>query len=518
MDIGILVATGALALAGDTPVFPSLAVELKQDTTVIATRRVTPTASFAEYSLGLTAGERASITNYAALRYSFTAGGRQIVVSWADLNAPASVDATVAPSVGAMAVGELTPSLSAASSPQSASPPAGALALDATTPVVPTMVARLEWSSLGIPPWSTAAEREVHLTSSFTSYDFALTAGERAAITSYGYFRLLLIADGKQASVSWAEVEFPADLGPLTVSPGAGELALAGETIITPYTVSPGTGAMVLARAADVYTKVRLYQDTTLIAERRLGQNADIETESFDLTTEEVALITDWTDLEIELVCDVTQNSVSWLALETPDRGVYPAAGSLAFAGVAPLPSQAGQGAPSAEAMAFSGTTPTVTLAHLRYPAVATLALDGALPVLAAGPVPTVIPVGLGEMDMAGEAGTAFQPVSNPVPADALAFAGAAPTMVRDHIVTPTAGSMAFDGILPTAYIWSVLAPVEVPNTGDLEMIGTVPSITQAPVGPVALFWGGEYLTVAGCASATLVSARITGETLEYVT
>lgn len=106
---------GALQLTGASPTTQIVAATavLKQGTTTIASRSLAgATTSYATSAFALTDEERALVTDWTALRVHLSATGRQLEVSWVELEAPGSAGIkTASPGVGELRVVGAAPTL-----------------------------------------------------------------------------------------------------------------------------------------------------------------------------------------------------------------------------------------------------------------------------------------------------------------------------------------------------------------------------------------------------------------------
>lgn len=531
-------AAASMALSGQTVAIPTLTVDLRENDTVRATRYVSLTSAEATSKFALTAEEAAAIVAWDQLRYTFTANSGQVQVSWAEVEAPAAETALAeSPTVGALSLAGLQPAVAQTAPGLTCSPASGALALAGDAPTLPSLTFTLLCGDTEI------ASQTVPLYAGLSEQSFALDASEVAAITNWGALRFSFVANVQQAQVTWAELETPAAAEAGVFTPAAASLAFAGDIPVlsysTPITVSPDLGAMAFEGTAISYQRIQLWMGPsatgTLIAERVLEFTDAFATYEFVLSSAEVAEITDWSDLHLVVVADLYAQTISWLEVEVPEAGNATSAGTLAFAGLAPLPFADAVDAVTAGSFAVTGTTPTIQRTYLVTPGAGalsfvgtepapvgvadpprgTLALTGLSPTIATDQPSVARTPTAGTLALSGVAPSALQALSEAPTAGAFAFASDAPTLGLSCL--ETAGALALSGIAPLVSVSSTAAVVVAPDVAELAFVGLIPTITQAPVGPEALRWGSEALVAAGCAQDSVVSARVTGDTLEFI-
>ena len=509
----ISVAVGALLMAGPQPTATAatLTAQLTEGATVRATRQVPLTSSSVTSAFVLTDDEVSSITDWSVLRFSFIANGPQAEVSWAELETPIGVGDSVAlPGRGELGFSGYAPSTTTA------------------------FTFRLSCGSTII------ADRQVVLTSSHATQSFALTAGEVAAITDWSALRFSFIANTQQAEVAWAELEAPEIASGL--APRGGTLAFSGLAPVVPVIVRPDAGALAFTSTAQTNREVQLWMGPsatgTLVAYRELNFTSSFATYEFALNASERAAITDWTDLHLVIVADVLPYSVSWVEVEAPEPGNAPAVASLAFTGAAPLINTIGQGGVTAGTVAFAGTTPTLDRTYKPTPAAGALALSGTTPsplavlitgrgtltltglapLLSSEPIPTFVAAEDGSFAFAGLAPSPRLSLTVAPPSGSLAVSGVTPTTARTYLSTPAASTVAFGGAAPLVSVSSASALTKAPDVAALALAGGAVYVVQAPIGPVAICWGSEAIVGSGISAETLVSARLTGDTVECVT
>jgi hypothetical protein len=531
---------GALAMAGHTPQIPTLTVELREGTTLRATRYLNLTGSLATTDIDLTTDERNAIVNWTDLRVSLIASGGQVEVTWADLKAPTATgaDAIKSPPLGAMALAGVAPTPFITAPDIAAAPPVGSLAFAGPAPTLLSFTVKL-WSGTTL-----IATRAIVLTDALATYSLDLTTEERTAVADWATLSVSFIADGKQAEVTWLDMKAPASVTAQTVSPATGTLSLAGPVPIVygsaPLTASPATGALELVGTVPPRTTVQLWMGPsstgTKIAEWEVALTSSFATLEWALTDAQFAAITAWGDLHVVVIADGNQTFVSWVELQTPERGASPGAGTLTLTGVAPLPGplRAGTPAPiavagyaptlnrdyvvrpSSGALGLAGTRPEV-VAEVR-PGRGALTLAGLAPSVSRGLPNPIVPTLVGSLALSGLAPTVTQQLGEAPGAGTLVLAGLVPTTSRQYVATPAAGTLSLAGRSPLPSVSSTEAIVRAPESAALTLAGVVPTVVQAAIGPVAISWGPEALASSHLSSDMLVSAELTGDTLEYVT
>lgn len=529
----------SLAVTGDTPRIPTLTVEVREGATVRATRYIDLTSALATTEIALSTAERNAIGNWSGLYLAFIANSGQVEVTWADLKAPvAESGATIeAPTVGALALAGLVPTVAQTAPDVSKSPPVGTLAFAGLVPTAGTFGVNLYCGATLI------AARAVALSPSLTTYTFDLSTDERNAIADWADLRVALVASGSQAEVTWVDLVAPEAAVAQNPSPPLGAMALQGQGVVVygsaPHTASPDTGTLSLVGTVSSESLVQLWMGPratgTLITSRRVAFTPTFTTYDLILTDDEFDAITAWSDLHVVVIADAVQLFVSWVQLQTPERGASPGAGALTFLGRAPLPSPLKAGVPASVAIAgtvptldrtFTVTPPTGTLAvtgtppiviALVHPLKGSLALTGQIPTLARSEPYIQIPVEDGTLALAGVAPTVFVQQTVAPGVGTLAVAGVIPTTASTFLTTPAAAALTLAGTTPLASVSSPVDIIRNPEDAHLILTGLVPSIVQAAIGPVALCWGSEALVAASLTSEILVSAGITDDTLECV-
>jgi hypothetical protein len=498
-------AAGSLTFSGLAPTVPALTFVLSEGETTRATRAVFLGSSLATFSFALTAEERASIANWATLRFSFVANGVQSEVAWAELEAPASGSSTVAPGAGTLSFAGLAPRIPGAGD-HTISVGAGTLTFAGTIPPH-TTVALYQDTTL-------IAERQLTLTESFVTYSFVLTSTEAAAITDWGDLYVVVTADGQQVSASWIELQAPDGY----IAIGAGSLSFAGLAPSTTKLVIPDADALSLSGQAPTLGRTYIVKPTT-----------------GSMTVAGVA-----PSRRVNHATSPGSGSVSL-------AGVVPVA-SAASSIVVPCGSMSFTGttatvfspfAPAAASLTFSGFAPGRGIGYVLSPAVGSIAFSSTSPAVIQFTKPSVV-----GLTLAGIAPSVKWINRVEGVAGAFAFAGLAPSVRLNHVVSPSTGALAIDGLDVTAerppdvivrtpaVVKLTLAGQSVtlgrtyivkPSTGSLTFAGFSPGRY-----PRALFWTehsctvagihGESYVMAGIHSETATEAGIAGGTLEYET
>lgn len=538
-DMTIPVSTGYVSATGQAPKIPALTVELREGTTLRATRYVSLTSAHATTEFALETAERNAIENWTNLRLSFIANGGQAQVAWSELEAPAATATawTEAPAIVSIAFAGTTPTASVIAPNAVVYPPVGSMSAAGTTPLGLSFAVQL-WCGSDL-----IATRSIALTGSYTTYAFELEDSERAAVLDWSDLSLSFIANGRQAEVSWAELEAAVAAEAQTVAPSVGALGLSGQSVLSysdiPITASPGTGSLSLNGTVTPRSEVQLWMGPsstgTLITSRTVSFDSSFTTYSLQLTYAEFLSVTDWSDLHVVIVADGQRIYVSWVDIIAPEPGASPASASLTFAGVAPLPSplKAGTAAevslsgqaptlartirvsPPVGSMALSGVDPASIASS--EPGVGAMTLSGSRPLVSVQPNPTIVPVVSGEMSLAGVAPAATTQRTVAPGAGSITFAGVAPSTRRTFLATPALALLALSGRSPLPSVSTPVDTVVTEDVAELALSGGALSIVQAEIGPVALRWGSEALVVAHVSTDSLVSARLTGDTLEYL-
>jgi len=266
--------------------------------------------------------------------------------------------------------------------------------------------------------------------------------------------------------------------------PGQGALEFSGTTpvILVPFILEPAAGA--LSVGAPPRFMADLYCGTTRITSQEISPTSTLATTLLNLTDDERALITDWNDLELALTAHGRRVYVSWAGVETPGIGVSPDAGTMATAGVAPLPDLYGQEASVAGEMAFAGNAPTLAWDRRVYPATVALELDALFPALAS-PEAIAKGVDIGTLDLSG----------------------LVPVVLRDFSVFPDLAAMVAEGLAISPSTSHTIYPA----------VCAVVFAGEAPMPPGrAMRWSGETLALAGVAPGSFTVAGVTGGQLEY--
>lgn len=404
----IEVLIGALSLTGLAPTVAitpaAVRVELRQGSTVIASRVIQTTSSAVTHDLALSNAEVAAITDWSVLRFAFTAGlsgsANQIDITWAELQTPASGTMVAVPA-GSLTCTGLAPSL---------------------------------------------------------AHVFPMPAG---AITLTGLSGSLLPA----------------------VFPGIGSITISGLAPVLDRGIGIPEGSVTISGQAPVLTglTIQLRQSTTLIAERVMHPGTSgFSTETFDLTSGERALITDWSTLRFYFIAQGRQLDVSWAELQTPGTAgatIGPLLGAITLSGTLPVLVVGGGGAPSIAIPVGSITLSGQFVGEVfKGPDAGTITLSGLAPTRTVG-TNTGLSLQLGSLTVTGLSpslafgydipvasialtGTAGAfAFTHPIPVGALDVTGRVLTITSAGAAAPEVGTIVLDGLAPSLVV-TVAVPV----------------------------------------------------------
>jgi hypothetical protein len=342
------------------PIVHRLVLELYEGTTLRATRDWPLTSTLTTQAFTLTTDERTAITNWATLRLSCVADGVQVEVSQVYVELPEGLaaggltqDDTIstgavlsAPVVAPGAVTLLAPTIPtgltlleprlggildgatvAAGSALYAPTVAGAavtLVLGDTIAAGSTVAApTLEGCTVSLLQGSTLiASTDLTLGASLATFAWTLTTDQRNAVTDWTALRVSVVASGRQVEVSQLYAELPASSGNDLSLPTIGSGLVLNEPALDVLVLEPPTidsGSVVYEPALTVpVILARLYEGTTLIVQVEVPVPDVFTTAEFLFDDNELAGVSDWSDLRLELVIEDEVGRVSWAELETP--------------------------------------------------------------------------------------------------------------------------------------------------------------------------------------------------------
>jgi hypothetical protein len=534
-DHTIPVGAGSATFTGQTPAIAAFSLKLYQGASLITTWPLSLTSSLSTQTHDLEAGERATITDWSALRFALVANGTRVEVTWLELETPSQSSlwyaypgagsATftgqvpyvvlsgdhvvqvptgtlifagqgVTPVLGGSHLATIPAGTLAFTGLAPTAPlggnfpiavPAGSLAFTGTTPTVPLFTLQLWQGDRVITSW------ESHLSGTLTTTTHDLTTAERNDITDWARLRYVFIATHKRVEVTWAELEVPAEvasnpspasadlaltgwaptayrtgaispapatlgftghapdaLGPGTLSAPTASLTFTGHapTLTSPHIILVGAGSMTFTGTVGPTSYLQLYSGLTLITTRGLSLTDSFATYNLALTPSEIAAVTDWAALQIKIVADGVQISVSWLELSKTVGRVEPAPASGTWRGYAPTLLQPRTVTPGTGSLTMTGQTPS--LYNLTVPA-GSLTFTGHAPTLQRT---RVVTPGTGAMTLAGQTPSIGGSRVVAVPAGSLALTGQTFEDIPAGAVSSHPATMAFTGHAPR--LWQV--------------------------------------------------------------